>query len=71
MVIGRDKSCRYLQKRRRLLQINFLGGSYKTQIRLALPKIKTIAIQLAQWQTCNGFYVFNKTLVDNLYVFFK
>ena len=63
MVIGLDKSCCYLQKRRRLVETSFLGGSYKRQIRLALPKIKTIATQLARWQTFDGFI---KTLVDKL-----
>ena len=47
MVIALDKSCRYLQKRRRLVDYSFLGETYNTQIGLALSKIKTIAIQLA------------------------
>ena len=49
---------------------SFHGGSYNTQIWLAVWKIKTIAIRLAWWWTCNVL-CFIKTFINDLYICVK
>ena len=71
MVIGLDKSCCYLQKRRRLLETTeFHWWKLQDTDSTCIAENQDYCYSACSWQKFNGF-VFIKTLVDNLYACLK